>query len=153
MTLAPVMPKPTSWTEHLLNGYTKSPSAYSTKSSSSTASSAFSVDAVSSQSSVSSDSTGWYESRWLNDSSNQACRASSAQQWEASQAQQLLSQQNVSSLSQTITLAPEYRQHPRRTRLQPELHNGSNAPRPPPSLVRQSERKVNFVDSLVGEQK
>jgi hypothetical protein len=49
-------------------------------------------------------------------------------------------------------VAPELRQHPRRTNTcsQP---NGfvSSCARQPPSLVRQSERKVNFVDKLVGK--
>ena len=54
------------------------------------------------------------------------------------------------------TVAPESRQHPRRTqRLNtagiPDGKTGSIGPRPPPSLVRQSERKDNFVDSLVGK--
>ncbi|KAF4624913.1 hypothetical protein G7Y89_g13256 [Cudoniella acicularis] len=40
-------------------------------------------------------------------------------------------------------VAPEKRQHPRRTSV------GTSQPRCPPSLVRQCDRKVNFVDSLV----
>ncbi|CAG8973634.1 hypothetical protein HYALB_00002200 [Hymenoscyphus albidus] len=40
-------------------------------------------------------------------------------------------------------VAPEQRQHPRRTSA------GSVQPKCPPSLVRQCDRKVNFVDSLV----
>jgi hypothetical protein len=43
---------------------------------------------------------------------------------------------------------PEMRQHPRRTNSL--AANGSSA-RPPPCLLRQSERKVNFVDNLVGK--
>lgn len=48
-------------------------------------------------------------------------------------------------------VAPELRQHPRRTHHVAHTGNGSASacPRPPPSLVRQSERKVNFVDNLV----
>ena len=48
---------------------------------------------------------------------------------------------------------PEQRQHPRRTQPSAEGCSGSGAPypRPPPSLIRQSERKENFVDSLVGK--
>jgi hypothetical protein len=41
----------------------------------------------------------------------------------------------------------EMRRHPRRTSV---ATNGSAA-RPPPCLLRQSERKVNFVDNLVGK--
>ncbi|TVY64191.1 G1/S-specific cyclin pas1 [Lachnellula suecica] len=40
-------------------------------------------------------------------------------------------------------VAPELRQHPRRTSV------GASQPKCPPSLVRQCDRKVNFVDSLV----
>ncbi|TVY50196.1 G1/S-specific cyclin pas1 [Lachnellula cervina] len=40
-------------------------------------------------------------------------------------------------------VAPEQRQHPRRTSV------GASQTRCPPSLVRQCDRKVNFVDSLV----
>jgi hypothetical protein len=42
----------------------------------------------------------------------------------------------------------ELRTHPRRTN-----SYASSAPsaRPPPCLLRQSERKVNFVDNLVGK--
>jgi PHO85 cyclin-5 len=42
------------------------------------------------------------------------------------------------------SVAPEQRQHPRRTSVVARLGC-------PPSLVRQSDRKVNFVDSLVGK--
>ena len=54
-----------------------------------------------------------------------------------------------SSLSQTFTEAvpAELRQNPRRTS---GPHGRAAAP---PTLVRQSERKVNFVDSLVGRSK
>jgi hypothetical protein len=47
-------------------------------------------------------------------------------------------------LSAEIPHPPERRQHPRRTSV------GANGP---PSLVRQCDRKVNFVDSLVGKPK
>jgi hypothetical protein len=48
---------------------------------------------------------------------------------------------------------PELRKHPRRTSNHVSQSNGvsSACPRPPPSLVRQCERKVNFVDNLVGK--
>lgn len=46
------------------------------------------------------------------------------------------------------SVAPEQRQHPRRTSLGPVARLGC-----PPSLVRQCDRKVNFVDSLVGKLK
>ncbi|KAJ5699124.1 hypothetical protein N7462_001129 [Penicillium macrosclerotiorum] len=41
---------------------------------------------------------------------------------------------------------PELRMHPRRTAC---VANNQAAARPPPCLLRQSERKVNFVDNLV----
>ena len=43
-------------------------------------------------------------------------------------------------------VAPEQRQHPRRTNTGAVARLGC-----PPSLVRQCDRKVNFVDSLVGK--
>lgn len=42
-------------------------------------------------------------------------------------------------------VAPELRQNPRRTQ------RGSARARPPPSLVSQNDRKVSFVDRLVGK--
>lgn len=42
--------------------------------------------------------------------------------------------------------APEQRQHPRRTSIGQTSRTGC-----PPSLVRQCDRKVSFVDSLVGK--
>ncbi len=42
--------------------------------------------------------------------------------------------------------APAQRQHPRRTSVGSTARTGC-----PPTLVRQSDRKVNFVDSLVGK--
>ena len=51
------------------------------------------------------------------------------------------------------SVAPELRLHPRRS--QPnqyaELQNGQRTARPPPALVRQCDRKDNFVESLVGK--
>jgi len=47
------------------------------------------------------------------------------------------------SLNTDIPLPAEQRQHPRRS-------STSVQQRPPPPLVRQCERKINFVDSLVG---
>lgn len=50
-------------------------------------------------------------------------------------------------------VAPELRQHPRRTQpsAQVDAQNGFPTTRPPPSLVRQCDRKDNFVESLVGK--
>ncbi len=62
--------------------------------------------------------------------------------------------QPARQLSEAVV--PESRQHPRRTQRLTEVDphkSGSTAscPRPPPSLIRQCERKDNFVDSLVGK--
>jgi hypothetical protein len=48
--------------------------------------------------------------------------------------------------STSTSIAPEQRQHPRRTSTSTVARLGC-----PPSLVRQCDRKVNFVDSLVGK--
>jgi hypothetical protein len=45
-----------------------------------------------------------------------------------------------------VQVPPEQRQHPRRT-----SSGGASRTGCPPSLVRQCDRKVNFVDSLVGK--
>jgi hypothetical protein len=42
----------------------------------------------------------------------------------------------------------ELRTHPRRTN---SYSSSAPSARPPPCLLRQSERKVNFVDNLVGK--
>lgn len=46
-----------------------------------------------------------------------------------------------------VEVAPAQRQHPRRTSVGSTTRTGC-----PPTLVRQCDRKVNFVDSLVGKQ-
>lgn len=151
-----------SWPHHIATkDYPYSPSLASTASSSS--SSVFSLDAPSSQSSVSS-SAGWSSSTWNSENESEHQYFTSRH----------ISQQNTISSSDDEVIitsylpsrprphlyveavAPESRQHPRRTqRLNSfESQDGkivSLCPRPPPSLVRQSERKENFVDSLVGK--
>lgn len=152
-----------SWQHHNpTKNYSYSPSLASTASSSS--SSVFSLDAPSSQSSVSS-SAQWASSAWNseNESENQVLSG-----------RHISRKNNASSSDEAIIItpsmpcsrpraqvpadavAPESRQHPRRTqRLNSyeshDLTSVSSCPRPPPSLVRQSERKENFVDSLVGK--
>jgi PHO85 cyclin-5 len=49
-------------------------------------------------------------------------------------------------VSADVSPPPELRQHPRRTSVGATSRTGC-----PPSLVRQCDRKVNFVDSLVGK--
>ena len=50
-------------------------------------------------------------------------------------------------------VAPELRQNPRRTQApgQDDVLNGCFTARPPPALIRQCDRKDNFVESLVGK--
>lgn len=151
-----------SWPHHIsTKDYLYSPSPASTASSSS--SSVFSLDAPSSQSSVSS-SAGWSSSAWNseNESENQYFTSrhilqksiTSSSDEEVIVTSCLPSRPRPQLCAEAV--APESRQHPRRTqRLNSyESQDGkilSSCPRPPPSLVRQSERKENFVDSLVGK--
>ncbi|KAL6230496.1 hypothetical protein BDW75DRAFT_244776 [Aspergillus navahoensis] len=111
-------------------------------SASSSSSSVFSLDAVSTQSSLSSSSTSSVDVIWENEGEYQAggrvgttggvrgCLRGSA------------------PTAADVAVPPELRKHPRRTNsgLQP---SGVSGARPPPCLLRQSERKVNFVDNLV----
>lgn len=142
--------------------YPYSPSLASTASSSS--SSVFSLDAPSSQSSVSS-SAGWSSSAWNSENENEnqyfTSRHISQQSTTNSSEEEVIitsylpcSRPPTQSGAEAVAL--ESRQHPRRTqRLNSyESQDGKSVslcPRPPPSLVRQSERKENFVDSLVGK--
>lgn len=142
--------------------YPCSPSLASTASSSS--SSVFSLEASSSQSSDSS-STGWSSSVWHSENENEnpysTSRHISRQNLTSSSDEEVIITSYLPSSqaqphSPAEAVAPESRQNPRRTqRLNSyESHDGkivSSCPRPPPSLVRQSERKENFVDSLVGK--
>ena len=140
--------------------YPYSPSCESTASSST--SSLFSIDAPSSQSSVSSTSGGWSSSGWIHE--HEAHYYSGHQSLQSSEtspnddaAIPTYSQSHTSRVQPpTEVVAPQSRQHPRRTqRLNScESQDGKNThmcPRAPPPLVRQSERKDNFVDSLVGK--
>lgn len=103
-------------------------------SASSSSSSVFSLDGLSAQGSVSSTSTNPVDVVWENDGESRPrervglkapCRPAD------------------------LPVAPELRKHPRRTGVQ--ASNGAATARPPPTLVRQSDRKVNFVDNLVGK--
>ena len=152
-----------SWPRHIsTKHYPYSPSLASTASSSS--SSVFSLEAPSSQSSASS-SAGWSSSAWHSENENEnpysTSRHISRQSTTSSSDEEVIitsylpcSQAQPHSPAEAVAL--ESRQNPRRTqRLNSyESHDGkivSSCPRPPPSLVRQSERKENFVDSLVGK--
>ena len=152
-----------SWPHHPHNkDYPYSPSLASTASSSS--SSVFSLDAPSSQSSASS-SAGWSSSAWNSENENETHyftnRHISRRSNLDSSDEELIITSYLPCAQPQAHPPPEAvaltsRQHPRRTqRLNSyESQDGksvSSCPRPPPSLVRQSERKENFVDSLVGK--
>lgn len=135
--------------------YPYSPSTASIASSSSE--SAFSIDAPSSHSSEAS-SDAWSSSSnrasWIEDSYVSS-------HFRAQQPEEVVittydpssinrAQQNVQGVADVT------RQHPRRTQRLSSYRSQDGqttaaCPRPPPSLVRQSERKDNFVDSLVGK--
>ena len=138
--------------------YPYSPSIASTASSSSD--SVFSVDAPSSQSSASSDSWSSSSDRssWISETEDAYFRSRDT----ALQPTEELIPTIIDSCSayRTVNLAPpvtsESRQHPRRTQRlsSSDSQDGKttvSCPRLPPSLVRQSDRKDNFVDSLVGK--
>lgn len=118
---------------------------------SSSTSSVFSLDAPSSQSSVSSTSTSWENE---NDNTFLIYQADSRLTTAAITAHNSTATlREIKSTQSVVPVAPEARQHPRRTQPQVACNGASAAagPRAPPSLVRQSERKDNFVEALVGE--
>jgi len=137
-----------------------------TSSPTSSSSSVFSIDAPSSQSSVPSSSTDSLNAIWEDESDasyfsrrpNHQVIPTSADEavinpkYPTKRAGPCL--QPPRQLDEAVAL--ESRQHPRRTQYLTKIasQNGGSAascPRPPPSLVRQCERKDNFVDSLVGK--
>ncbi len=137
-----------------------SPSNASTTSS--TSSSAFSVDAPSSQSSVSSSSIDdWSSSAYQTESEGSNVDGLQPLQRQNSNSSEEdatppCSTKLASCPQPTGAVDPGARRHPRRTqRLNScESYDGkqpSHYPLPPPPLVRQSERKDNFVESLVGK--
>ncbi|MCJ1278703.1 hypothetical protein MMC21_006520 [Puttea exsequens] len=154
----PDIDTPAPWLRHDNNyqNYPYSPSTASTASSSSA--SVFSLDGPSSQSSVSSSSGDWPSSRWIDVNENPYQSGYNSRRGSSSDEEVVITTYNSYERSgaqpSTETVAPESRKHPRRTqRLDScESEDGktiTGCPRPPPSLVRQSERKDNFVDSLV----
>ncbi|KAI4121926.1 MAG: hypothetical protein LQ347_006698 [Umbilicaria vellea] len=126
---------------------------------SSSSSSVFSIDAPSSQSSVSS-STNSVHLTW--DSENLGSYFP-ADYFVPHHAAAATSKDSVGITSRpvaprtessTASVPLEFRQHPRRTQplAQQDARTGYTAavgPRPPPPLVRQSDRKLTFVDGLV----
>ena len=139
------------------NNYPYTPSIASSASSSAT--SIFSAEAHSSQSSAPSSSKSASHVGWESEASE------SEHEDHISPAEQTSAYQITSiTRSQTVELgnhgrvshdavAPELRQHPRRTQptASTTAQHGCQAARPPPSLVRQCDRKDNFVESLVGK--
>lgn len=120
-------------------------------SASSSSSSIFSLDCVSSQSSISSSSTHTVDVIWENEASGETpLTGRGVAQSSESRYPRGGVRPNVSKLADTA-VPPELRKNPRRTNSLGVSSNGapSSCVRAPPSLVRQCERKVNFVDNLV----
>lgn len=134
-------------TENHEDGYTRSLASSPTSSTSSI----FSLDAPSSQSSVSSTSSSWDSDNDSAYSVNQVV----PQQHNVYTAITAIeeSKARIVHIDPVKAVASESRQHPRRTQAPTQIDGplANTVPRPPPSLVRQSERKDNFVESLVGE--
>ena len=127
-----------------------------TSSASSSTSSVFSLDAPSSQSSVSSTSTSWESEQDAAYLLNHAASREPVSYASVQEATVITSYQpkpRPVQNNQFNAVASESRQHPRRTQPQNQPNGCSTAAgaKPPPSLVRQSERKDNFVESLVGK--
>ncbi|KAL8790640.1 MAG: hypothetical protein Q9213_000488 [Squamulea squamosa] len=131
------------------NGFTLSLASSPTSSTSSV----FSLDAPSSQSSVSSASSSWDSENDASYPLSQAVAQQPVPYGTVYSAATIVheAKPTVVHVNSSGAVAFESRQHPRRT--QPQTHSDERStsivPRPPPSLVRQSERKDNFVDSLV----
>ncbi len=152
-------PQHTSHTQATKTTYPYTPSIASTASSSSD--SVFSLDAPSSQSSEASSDT-WSSSSnrssWINEVDNSYIRSNNGT-LQASEDVVSAGYHPCTSYRESLSIqavASESRQHPRRTQClnfseSIEGKSGITGARPTPSLVRQSERKDNFVDSLVGK--
>lgn len=131
--------------------YNKAPHAHPYASSiassaSSSSSSVFSLDGISS---ISSASTNPVDVIWENEGESQVTGRGLPPSNEASLRCPRGSAQGGAP-KVTDAAAPELRKHPRRTNSYVTQSNGGCCSRPPPCLMRQSERKVNFVDNLVG---
>lgn len=109
-------------------------------SASSSSSSVFSLDGVS-QGSISSTSTNPVDVIWENDGDSQLAGRNPSGACPRAFAKGV-------PLKVDGPVPPELRMHPRRTN---SVAASGHAARPPPCLLRQSERKVNFVDNLVGK--
>ncbi|EAW08910.1 putative G1/S-specific cyclin Pcl5 [Aspergillus clavatus NRRL 1] len=114
-------------------------------SASSSSSSVFSLDSLSSQSSISSTSTNPVDVIWENEGEYQVAGRSLT----TASGSRVFARGGLPKAADPA-VAPELRKHPRRTNSCMVQSNGiPGATRPPPCLLRQSDRKVNFVDNLV----
>ncbi|PLB49161.1 G1/S-specific cyclin Pcl5 [Aspergillus steynii IBT 23096] len=120
------------------------PSSSVSSSASSSSSSVFSLDGLSTQGSTSSTSTNPADVIWEHDGEFQAGRGPASLQGPRERACLRAPVPKPAD----VPVAPELRKHPRRTGVQAANDTAASA-RPPPCLMRQSERKVNFVDNLV----
>ena len=128
-------------------------------SASSSSSSVFSTDGLSSQSSAPSSSKSSLSSNWDSDQGISAYVQNEYQlpltDHSCDHLQSTSSSTGVRDQLCQPVVAPELRQHPRRTQppLQLHLQDGASVTlgHRPPTLVRQCERKGNFVESLVGK--
>lgn len=118
-------------------------------SASSSSSSVFSLDGLSNQGSISSTSTNSVDVIWENDSESHMTGRGLVPPNEAG-ARCPQGVPRGGAIKVTDAVVPELRKHPRRTNSLVTQSNGASCPRAPPCLMRQSERKVNFVDNLVG---
>ncbi|MCJ1394083.1 hypothetical protein MMC18_006961 [Xylographa bjoerkii] len=140
----------------LRNTYNNHPYSSSVASSaSSSSSSIFSSDAHSSQSSAPSSSKSVLHTGWESENPGSLSTADyhvasinpESQEGAPPTARPFVIRERVPE----EVVAPELRQNPRRTQAPTEndVLNGSSTARPPPALVRQCDRKDNFVESLV----
>ncbi|MCJ1247100.1 hypothetical protein MMC30_004311 [Trapelia coarctata] len=134
----------------ITNNYPYTSSIASSAASSS--SSVFSTDNHSSQSSAPSSSKSSLHAGWESEHSDSLAVTDYqvAPVDSASQNVEVSASQHVARVTEHA-VAPELRQHPRRTSIHVDATNGCALARPPPSLVRQCDRKDNFVESLVGK--
>ena len=123
-------------------------------SASSSSSSVSSLDGVSSQGSISSSSASSVDVILENEVSGESQAAGLASGISSESGSHCFrSGRGCAPKVADAAVAPELRQNPRRTYHAAHSSSGSTSTcaRAPPSLVRQCERKVNFVDNLVGK--
>lgn len=121
-------------------------------SASSSSSSIFSLDCVSTQSSISSSSTTAVDVIWENEQSTELPGRGLPYSENSSHCSRAGARECPSKVTDCAVPA-ELRKHPRRTACPAITSHGATTacPRLPPPLVRQCDRKVSFVDNLVGK--